>query len=116
MPRTAPLVLAAVRDAEPCPVAAALDVIGEKWTLLILRDLARHPTRRFQDLLESLQGCAPNTLSARLASLERNGLVERRLYSQHPPRMEYLLSTKGRNVLPVLTALKRWGATLQATN
>ncbi len=109
-------VSAAERDVGPCPVATALDVIGEKWTLLILRDLARHPTRRFQDLLESLQGCAPSTLSARLAALERNGLVERRLYSQHPPRMEYVLSTNGRNVVPVLTALKRWGATLQAAN
>lgn len=112
----APMVSAASRDAGACPVAAALEVIGEKWTLLILRDLARHPTRRFQDLLESLQGCAPNTLSTRLASLARNGLVERRLYSQHPPRMEYVLSAEGRNVLPVLTALKRWGTSLQTTN
>ncbi len=101
-------------DIAACPVAAALDVIGEKWTLLILRDLALHPARRFQDLLESLKGCAPNTLSARLASLERNGLVERRLYSHHPPRMEYVLSVQGRDVLPVLKALKRWGTTLQA--
>jgi len=97
-----------------CPVAYALDRIGEKWTLLILRDLALHPSRRFQDLIESLKGCAPNTLSARLSSLEEAGLVERRLYEQHPPRMEYVLTAKGREVRPVLKALRAWGRTLQA--
>ena len=97
-----------------CPVACALDVIGEKWTLLILRDLTRNPSRRFQDLLDSLQGCAPNTLSARLSSLEEQGLIERRQYEQHPPRMEYVLTAKGREVRPVLKALKAWGEKLQA--
>ena len=97
-----------------CPVACALDVIGEKWTLLILRDLTRNPARRFQDLIDSLQGCAPNTLSARLTSLEEHGLIERRLYEQHPPRMEYVLTDKGREVRPVLKALKAWGERLQA--
>lgn len=97
-----------------CPVACALDVIGEKWTLLVLRDLTLNPSRRFQDLLDSLKGCAPNTLSARLASLEEQGLVERRLYEQHPPRMEYVLTDKGREVRPVLKALKAWGNKLQA--
>ena len=97
-----------------CPVASALDVIGEKWTLLILRDLTRNPSRRFQDLLDSLKGCAPNTLSARLSSLEERGLIERRQYEQHPPRMEYVLAAKGREVRPVLKALKAWGEKLQA--
>ena len=97
-----------------CPVACALDVIGEKWTLLILRDLTLHPSRRFQDLIESLRGCAPNTLSARLSSLEALGLIERRQYEQHPPRMEYVLTDQGREVRPVLKALKAWGSTLRA--
>jgi DNA-binding HxlR family transcriptional regulator len=97
-----------------CPVASALDRIGEKWTLLILRDLMLHPSRRFQDLIESLKGCAPNTLSARLSSLEEMGLIERRLYEQHPPRMEYVLTAKGREVRPVLKALRAWGLKLQA--
>ena len=96
-----------------CPVACALDVIGEKWTLLILRDLTRNPSRRFQDFIESLKGCAPNTRSARLSSLEEAGLIERRLYEQHPPRMEYVLTAAGRDVLPVLAALKAWGTKLQ---
>jgi DNA-binding HxlR family transcriptional regulator len=97
-----------------CPVACALDVIGEKWTLLILRDLSLHPSRRFQDFVESLKGCAPNTLSARLTALEEQGLIERRLYEQHPPRMEYVLTAQGREVRPVLKALKAWGSTLRA--
>jgi DNA-binding HxlR family transcriptional regulator len=97
-----------------CPVACVLDVIGEKWTILILRDLALHPSRRFQDLLDSLKGCAPNTLSARLSALEQQGLIERRLYEQHPPRMEYLLTEAGRDVVPVLKALRNWGLKLQA--
>src|ERR1700749_4963391 len=96
-----------------CPVACALDKIGEKWTLLILRDLTLHPSRRFQDLIESLKGCAPNTLSARLASLEKAGLIERRLYEQHPPRLENVLTAKGREVRRVLKALKAWGLKLQ---
>jgi DNA-binding HxlR family transcriptional regulator len=96
-----------------CPVAAALDVIGERWSMLILRDLMLHPSRRFQDLVESLK-VAPNTLSARLATLEREGLIERRLYEQRPPRMDYVLTAKGNDVRPVLAALQTWGRKLQA--
>ncbi|MES2148646.1 MAG: helix-turn-helix domain-containing protein [Pseudomonadota bacterium] len=96
-----------------CPVAIALDAIGERWTILILRDLHLHASRRFQDLLDSLAGCAPNTLSARLKTLEESGLVERRLYEQHPPRLEYILTAKGRGVAPVLKALRTWGTQLQ---
>jgi DNA-binding HxlR family transcriptional regulator len=96
-----------------CPVALALDVIGERWTILILRDLLAYPSRRFQDLQDSLH-CAPNTLSARLKALEESGLVERRLYEQHPPRLEYVLTAKGRQAGPVVKALRAWGAKLQA--
>jgi DNA-binding HxlR family transcriptional regulator len=97
-----------------CPVATALDAIGERWTILILRDLMLNPSRRFQDLLDSLTGCAPNTLSARLKSLEERGLIERRLYAEHPPRLEYLLTPKGRGAAPVLKALRAWGRQIQA--
>ena len=92
-----------------CPVARALNVIGEKWTLLLLRDLFLHGPRRFHDFQQSLGGIAPNTLSARLKTLEESGVVTRRLYSQHPPRPEYLLTEKGRKLGPVLTALRAWG-------
>ena len=97
-----------------CPVATALKTIGERWTILILRDLLLNSSRRFQDFQESLQGCAPNTLSARLTSLEDSGMVERRQYEAHPPRFEYVLTAKGRRVAPVLKALRTWGTHLQA--
>jgi DNA-binding HxlR family transcriptional regulator len=92
-----------------CPVARALDVIGERWSILILRDLLLHGPRRFQDFQDSLAGVAPNTLSARLKTLEAQGVIERRLYSDHPPRLEYHLTEKGRELGPVLRALKKWG-------
>jgi DNA-binding HxlR family transcriptional regulator len=92
-----------------CPVARALDVIGEKWSLLILRDLFLHGPQRFQDLDRSLTRVAPNTLSARLKTLEAQGVIATRLYEQHPPRYEYFLTDKGRALGPVLQALRGWG-------
>ena len=92
-----------------CPVARTLDLIGERWTVLILRDLLLQGPRRYQDFQESLAGVAPNTLSARLQELEAQGLVERKLYSERPPRLEYHLTDKGRSLGPVLKALREWG-------
>jgi DNA-binding HxlR family transcriptional regulator len=92
-----------------CPVARALDVIGERWSILILRDLFLQGPRRFQDFQESLAGVPPNTLSARLKTLEAQGVIARLLYNEHPPRLEYYLTEKGKNLGPVLKALKKWG-------
>jgi len=92
-----------------CPVARTLDLIGERWTILMLRDLFRHGPRRFQDFQESLTGVAPNTLSARLKDMEANGLIARRLYSEHPPRLEYHLTEKGKSLGSVVRALRDWG-------
>ena len=92
-----------------CPVVRALDVVGDRWTLLIMRDLLLNKTRRFQDLQDSLGEIAPNTLSARLKALETQGVVERQLYSEHPPRAEYLLTEKGRSLGPIVKALREWG-------
>ncbi len=92
-----------------CPVARALDVVGEKWSLLVLRDLFRKGPLRFQDLEKSLAGVAPNTLSARLKALEAQGVVATRLYERHPPRYEYFLTDKGQALGPVLKALYAWG-------
>ena len=94
---------------QKCPVARALDVIGERWSLLILRDLRRHGPLRFQDLERGLPGLAPNTLSARLKLLEAQGVVGMRLYETHPPRYEYFLTEKGQALRPVLKALYAWG-------
>lgn len=92
-----------------CPVARALDVIGEKWSLLVLRDLFRKGPLRFQELESGLPGVAPNTLSARLKTLEGQGVVGTRLYESHPPRYEYFLTAKGKALGPVLKALYGWG-------
>jgi DNA-binding HxlR family transcriptional regulator len=92
-----------------CPVARTLDIVGERWTILMLRDLFLQGPRKFQDFESSLAGISPNTLSARLKRLEDAGIVERRFYSEHPPRAEYALTTKGRELGPVLKALRDWG-------
>ena len=92
-----------------CPIARSLDLIGERWTMLILRDLAVGGARKFQDFERSLAGISPNTLSARLKRLEDAGIVERRFYEQHPPRAEYVLTEKGSELRPVLKALFEWG-------
>src|SRR5262249_56743488 len=92
-----------------CPVARTLEIIGDRWTILIIRDLLRKGPRKFIDFEQSLAGISPNTLSARLKTLEDSGIVERRLYEQHPPRAEYLLTVKGRELGPALRALKDWG-------
>lgn len=94
---------------EDCPVARALDVIGEKWSLLVLRDLFRRGPLRFHELEKGLGGVAPNTLSARLKALETSGVIGARLYQNHPPRYEYFLTDKGKALGPVLKALYNWG-------
>lgn len=93
-----------------CPVARTLDLIGERWTILLLRDLLLKGPRRFQDFQESLPGVAPNTLSARLKSLEDNGLVRRQLYNERPMRLEYVLTDKGKSLGPIVKAMRDWGA------
>jgi DNA-binding HxlR family transcriptional regulator len=95
---------------QACPVARTLELVGERWTLLIVRDLLRHGARRFQDLLVSLPGLAPNVLSERLKLMEQHGLVARRFYSDHPPRAEYALTEAGAELRTVVGALALWGA------
>jgi len=103
-----------------CPVARTLDLIGERWTLLILRDLLLKGPQRFQDLQNSLAGAAPNTLSARLKALEKQGLITRRLYSEHPefvvPRVRYnearSLIESGLSDFSVSRATVSWGIPL----
>jgi len=93
---------------QPCPVAKTLEVIGDRWTLLVVRDLLSG-AKRFQDLLTTLPGIAPNILSARLKLMEEHGLIARRFYSDHPPRAEYALTDKGRELGMVVGALAAWG-------
>ena len=92
-----------------CPVAKTLDLVGDRWTLLLVRDLLGG-TRRFQDLEASLPGIAPNILSDRLKLMEEHRLVRRRFYSDHPPRAAYDLTDKGRELGTVVGALAAWGS------
>src|SRR6266849_4631482 len=92
-----------------CPVAKTLEIVVDRWTLLMVRDLLGG-TRRFQDLQASLSGIAPNILSDRLKLMEEHGLVTRRFYSDHPPRAEYDLTDKGKELGMVVGALAAWGA------
>jgi DNA-binding HxlR family transcriptional regulator len=94
---------------QACPVAKSLEVVGERWTLLIVRDLLGG-ARKFQDLQDSLPGIAPAMLSERLKLMEEHGLVTRRFYSEHPPRAEYTLTDKGRDLGVVIGALATWGS------
>lgn len=90
-----------------CSVARTLDVVGEWWSLLVLRD-AFCGVRRFEDFQRSL-GIARNILTDRLQTLVDDGVLERRLYQERPERYEYRLTDKGRDLYPVLLALMRWG-------
>ena len=93
--------------AMPCPIARGLDRVGEWWSILILRDAFTGMTR-FDEFRQSL-GIAPGMLSRRLAALVAEGLLERRRYSDHPPREEYVLTPRGEDFRPVLVALLAWG-------
>jgi DNA-binding HxlR family transcriptional regulator len=99
----------AKRYGQACPVAKSLELVGDRWTLLLVRDLLQRPLR-FQDLQKSLKGIAPNILSDRLKLMEEHGLVRRRFYSEHPPRAEYALTDKGKELGVVVGALATWGS------
>jgi DNA-binding HxlR family transcriptional regulator len=93
---------------EECPVARTLNVVGDRWTILVLRDLS-WGRRRFADLLKSLDGISTNLLADRLKRLEEHQMIERVFYSDHPPRAAYKLSEKGKAFVPVLKALRDYG-------
>ena len=90
-----------------CSIAQTLDIVGDPWTLLIVRD-ALFGVRRFDDFRRSL-GIPRATLSARLATLVDNGILERTEYAERPPRHEYILTDKGRSLRTVLIAMLQWG-------
>jgi DNA-binding HxlR family transcriptional regulator len=90
----------------PCPIARGLARIGDSWSMLILRDASQGLTR-FDQFRKSL-GIAPTILTRRLAALTADGLLEKRRYSDHPPRDEYILTQAGRDFLPVLTMIANW--------
>jgi DNA-binding HxlR family transcriptional regulator len=91
-----------------CPVCRTAEVVCGKWTILLVRDLAEGCTR-FCELERSLSGISPRTLSLRLRALEDEGIVERHTYAEVPPRVEYLLTDKGRALLPIVDMMRTYG-------
>jgi len=91
-----------------CPVATTLDIVGDRWTLLIVRELLKGKTR-YSEFRQSVEGITTTMLSERLKLLEGEGIVTRHFYSQHPPRAEYLLTAKGHGLGVVVGALASWG-------
>lgn len=103
----APMQQRTASTASPCPIAAALEAVGEWWSLLVVREAFRG-AQRF-DALQARLGIARNILARRLKALVEHGVLERRPYQDHPPRFEYALTEKGRALYPVLVTLFAWG-------
>ncbi len=97
-----------------CSVARTLEHIGERWTFMVLRD-AIYGVRRFDDFQTSL-GIARNILTKRLTKLVDAGIMRKEAYQEHPPRYEYLLTEKGRDLVPILTSLLAWGDQWETEN
>ncbi len=93
---------------QTCPIARTLDIIGDRWTMLIVRDLIMGE-RRFNQFLASSPGLPPKLLADRLKKLEQHGLVRRVIYSQHPLRAEYRLTEDGQTLAPIIEAIVQWG-------
>jgi DNA-binding HxlR family transcriptional regulator len=97
-----------VHESTSCAVAACAEIIGAKWTALLVHDLSEGP-RRFSELEHSCAGISPRTLSERLRALEDEGILERRSYAESPPRVEYELTEKGAALLPIIDAMREFG-------
>lgn len=91
-----------------CPVSCTLDVLGDKWSLLVVRDIVRGK-RRYAEFVESKEGIPTNILAERLKRLVSKGIVKARRYSDHPPRVEYVLTQKGEELRPIMRAMVEWG-------
>ena len=97
-----------VHDSSCCSVAACAEILGAKWTALLVHDLSEG-ARRFSELEHSCTGISPRTLSERLRALEHEGIVVRRSYAESPPRVEYELTDKGEALLPIIDAMRHFG-------
>lgn len=105
----------AVKTLPACPVETTLTLIGSKWKVLILRDLMPG-TKRFGELRRSISGVSQKVLTAQLRDMEACGLVDRRVYAEVPPRVEYSLTELGRSLRPILDAMWAWGEAYKVKN
>lgn len=97
-----------------CPVATTVQLIGNKWKLLIIRNLIYNGTQRFSDFIKTIPAISKKVLTDNLRSLEEDGLVNREVFAEVPPRVEYSLSDLGKTLKPVLDALRDWGTDYKA--
>jgi DNA-binding HxlR family transcriptional regulator len=97
-----------IEPREGC-ISCAANILGNKWTALLLRDLAAGP-KRFGEFEQSLKGISPRTLSQRLDDLEQEGIITKKSFAEVPPRVEYRLTDKGQDLLPILKSMAAWGA------
>ena len=97
-----------VHESGTCAVAACAEIIGAKWTALLVHDLSEGP-RRFSQLERSCCGISPRTLAERLRALEQEGMIARQSYAESPPRVEYELTEKGAALLPIIDAMREFG-------
>lgn len=95
-----------------CPVETTLQLIGNKWKVLILRDLMEG-TKRFNELMRSVTGITQKVLTSNLRAMENDGLLTRTVYPEVPPRVEYSLTETGESLKPILTAMSTWGTVYQ---
>ena len=103
-----------IKELPACPVETTLMLIGDKWKVLILRDLMPG-TRRFGELKKSIGNVSQKVLTAQLRDMEENGLVSRKAYAEVPPRVEYSLTELGRSLKPILDAMEQWGTNYKAS-
>lgn len=92
-----------------CPVATTVQLIGNKWKILILRNLVYGGVQRFTDFIKTIPGISKKVLTDNLRALEDDGLIEREVFAEVPPRVEYSLSDLGKTLKPVLDAMSDWG-------
>lgn len=104
-----------VESLPACPVETTLTLIGDKWKVLILRDLMPG-TKRFGELKKSIGSVSQKVLTAQLRDMEQNGLVHREVFAEVPPRVEYFLTELGRSLKPILDAMWNWGEEFKARN
>ena len=102
------------KELPACPVETTLSLIGDKWKVLILRDLLPG-TKRFGELKKSIGSVSQKVLTAQLRDMEENGLVNRKVYADVPPRVEYSLTELGQSLKPILDAMWNWGEGYQAS-
>lgn len=103
-----------VKELPACPVETTLTLIGDKWKVLILRDLLPG-TKRFGELKKSIGNVSQKVLTAQLRDMEKNGLVSRTVYAEVPPRVEYSLTDLGKSLKPILDAMWNWGEEYKAS-